>query len=507
MRKSAASIAVVILTFGCAALARGAEIEHLGAPPPGNTLIEFRSAAATAPIQFMGTADPPSALMNGSPLKLEDWPDSPEQGPGQPSAVWLDSVPIPVEGEVGRFFQTLPPSAAAKPELLLAVRDRAGHVKRSLIQLNRCFLDAPITLQATVPVEWTQETGRRFEFRMSGQIPRGSRIVASDIAVRESAPGMVELLLNLPLGNSVLAAKIENSDGSVRLLNIPFQVVQTEAKPDATILSIEVPDDFRAGEAWDFSPNGTRLKGLTSHGMRLAINGTRVPLTTLGRFSWYYYPQPTDTELLFSVTGPDGRTDVFRKKVHCTECSLPPSLTKPRYRKPGESYVSLSLFGPTLRLLQLSTGPSSLTYGMAFAPAFEFGNFARHDLTLSGGFRIDPFANQRNLNDGAKVRQAFDVRLAMQLDYFIVPRWSLGIGAQYGRIHAVFNPGTSEESARTEQNLALRIRTGLRFSLGEAWDWQTRLEATLTVVTRTLYETKGKWTEWLLEPLVLRRYF
>ena len=107
-------------------------------------------------------------------------------------------------------------------------------------------------------------------------------------------------------------------------------------------------------------------------------------------FSWYYYPQPTDTELLFSVTGPDGRTDVFRKKVHCTECSLPPSLTKPRYRKPGESYVSLSLFGPTLRLLQLSTGPSSLTYGMAFAPAFEFGNFARHDLTLSGGFRIDP---------------------------------------------------------------------------------------------------------------------
>jgi hypothetical protein len=94
-------------------------LEHFAYPPPGVTLVDIASRPSVAPLQLVGTLDPPTLVLNGKPVKL------------RPAGF------AHVSGEAGSFFVELSGAAAVMSALEVNLSSASEGALEAKAVLNR----------------------------------------------------------------------------------------------------------------------------------------------------------------------------------------------------------------------------------------------------------------------------------------------------------------------------------------------------------------------------------
>lgn len=312
---------ITALLLAPGVLRAGTAIEHLGSPPPGLTFLELQTELSTAPLQLAGTIDPPSLLLNGKPLQFSSDEPAPSGKYGDAGpALWINGEKRPVEGSMGRFFLKLQGADAAVATLDIVMRSQAGAYFKATAAVNRTFLDAPIRI--TRILEPDDEKKDKHLFRVEGSIPpKATLTIEGSTPVQTSASAFD---CELPVGKSILIARVRMEDGSERILNIATTVSVLKFSQERPILSLEVPEGQQVGSTvWSVAPEGVLIRGTTNVGARFFIDDEPVAVEADGTFVTRLIPRGKERNFTLHVALPSGGGRSYSKRLLCKDCPEP----------------------------------------------------------------------------------------------------------------------------------------------------------------------------------------
>lgn len=306
-------------------------IEHLGSPPPGLAFLELQTELSTAPLQLAGTIDPPTLLLNGKPLHLSsDEPATSGRYNDVGPALWINGEKRLVEGAMGRFFLRLQGADAAVATLEIVMRSQSGKHFKATATVNRTFLDAPIRIMRVLEAE--DESKKKHLFRVEGSVPPKASLTIDGAkpvpATASASDGAAAFDCELPLGKSILIARVRMEDGSERILNIASTVSISKFSQESPILSLEVPEGQQLGSpTWTVSPDGILIRGTTNVGARFFLDDEPVAVEADGTFVTRLRPRGKDRNLTLHVALPSGAGRTYSKRVLCNDCPIRTTVT------------------------------------------------------------------------------------------------------------------------------------------------------------------------------------
>ncbi|OFZ78645.1 MAG: hypothetical protein A2583_06990 [Bdellovibrionales bacterium RIFOXYD1_FULL_53_11] len=488
-----------------------AEYAHFGTPPPGTAFIELVSQSSSAPLQFAGTADPPTVLLNGKPLMLEQLDSGPTGYGGEGPALWINDIDRKVSGTAGRFFVQIGGKESAVASLDVLIRTGTGAFHRATAAVNRIFLDTQIRQVLSIAEE--KAGAARYLFKFSGQIPEGFTLTSDDGKISVSGDETV-FEPELPVGASTITAKLQSPGGSVRVLNLPVNVSKKLFKPDAHMLEVDIPGGNEiTAAAWKIPANGFVLGGYTNPGAGLEINGAPVKTGGSGNFSMFMQKDEKEWDLHFKVTLPGPGEKTWTQNVICPDCRADRKWYDPKFREGGKTGVSISLADITWLAPRsaaakgpwgaYAVSPRSQPVTPLAAAGVMYHLDHRFSAEFTGRYSILRLKGE-NLTRSMSISQLMVFTLGM--NYQPVPVFFAGAGM--AMIKANVEPSGFIQSIKGgNDNLGVYAAAGLRITLWRAVDASLKLTIIPAQSSIALSNAGLKWHLFSIETLVLRWYF
>jgi len=490
-------------------VASAMEVEHLAYPPEDVVVYELVSTKSAAPIQLIGSLSPPSLLFNGRLVKLvEDRKTEKGSDHNETSGAFVNGTMIPTEGDVGRFFYSVPSEISRAESLVIVLSPSTGPRLKAVVPINRIFMENEFRVTSE---KWNAAT-KKVDFLLSGYVPPGNRIESNAGKVRKLRDSRYEFSLSLPIGKTTFTVKVINKLGGQKLVNVPVKVTELKFDSNRPVFSVVVPTEKFEGSEWIVPYYGFWLEAHVKNIKIIRLNGEEFTPSE-DTFSKFYVPKEKRESLEIKVEDTKKRFYRFEKQLSCPDCDEKPSWNSARFRIRGDWYFetgALSYHWMTPRngrvsadFVRSAVGISDLPLGLS--ASIRVGRFFTHRFAISAAYR-HRFSKLEDQRIGRTINLNQDQRVELQGEFFMNSAVFGVLGLGFWKTSVEYENFSSDISNSNSAFVGF-LGLGIRFPLSNKLEIVSRFSIYPTQFTLPINTPEVRWYDFNIEPLGLRANF